>query len=236
MSTRTPELRSITAERISAAVTHAAVYQNAVDPVTAARIVQDSGTALITVAFARTTREEMAPDPIFRAMGDLDVIVYTLDAATLDVTIESVLAVVLTDLEWRTEFERVPSIVTDYEYLPAGEVDLAAARVRITCQWSEEYPPDLSSYADLSAVALTTVPAQLRGVGGAVVTESDPISGDLEVGTDLIVESEEEIAEPMPGHTLQSSFDPAGDVLELPETPDEPEGEPLETPNLERVQ
>jgi hypothetical protein len=236
MSTRTPELRAITAARITAAVASANVQQNGVDPATAARIVQDSGTALITVQFARIVRDEVSHDPVFRTTGDLDVIVYSLSVVALDAMIESVLAVVLTDIEWRSTFERVPAVVTEYEYLPAGDVDLAAARVRISCQWSEEYPGDLSSYGDLASVAVTTRPGHVRGAGGAVVTEVDPITADMEVGTDLVVESLDEIVEIESGHDVTSAFDPDGEIVVLPETPDEPDGEPYETPFLERLQ
>jgi hypothetical protein len=69
-----------------------------------------------------------------------------------------------------------------------------------------------------------------------VVTEVDPITADMEVGTDLVVESLDEIVEIESGHDVQSAFDPDGAIVELPETPDEPDGEPYETPNLERLQ
>lgn len=236
MSTRTPELRTLTANRIADVVSGVTVRENVVDPVTAGRIVQDSGVALITVAFSRVARDEVSHDPVFRVTGELDVIVYSLSPTLLDEIIETVLGVVLTDIAWRSTFERVPSIVTDYEYAAAGEVDVAAARVRVACQWSEEYPGDLVPYGDLDTVALTTRPGQMIGARGHVLFEADDVTGEIEVGTEILADVDDEVVQYPDDADVISPFDTDGEIVPLDETPDEPKGEPYATPDQTRTQ
>jgi hypothetical protein len=236
MSTRTPELRTLTASRITAAVSGVTVMDNAVDPITAARIVHDSRVAAVTVAFARVVREEMSHDPVFRAIGELDVIVYSLDTVLLDQVIESILGVLLTDIEWRSTFERVPSVVSDYEYVPAGDVDVSAARIRVSCQWSETYPGDLTPYGDLDTVAMTTRPGKMIGAAGHVLFETDDVTGEIEVGTDILADVDDEVVQYSDDADVISQFDADGEIIPLDEIPDEPKGEPYETPDQTRAQ
>lgn len=169
MSDRTPDLRQMTAARLLAAVPNATVIQNLVDPAKAVRILAQGKTTLVTVAFGRISRENISHAALFRASGELDVVVYALSPIVLDSTLVAVHEALLTDAAWLSTFESVDSLVTDYEYVDGGDVDVAAARVRIACQWSEDYLP---VFPDLDAVHIRFRIAQIVG-GEAILAEVD---------------------------------------------------------------
>ncbi|MGY6214985.1 hypothetical protein ACW73L_07475 [Methylolobus aquaticus] len=164
MSERTPELRTMTANRVRAVVPTANVVENLTDPVKAASIVAETKTTLVAIAFSRVERKLISSAAMFRAAGTLDVAICALSPEVLDETVLAVHAALLTDLAWVSEFEAIDSLVTDYEYVAAGNVDLALAYVRITCIWAETYTPTL---ADLESVHITTRVGTVRG--GATV-------------------------------------------------------------------
>jgi hypothetical protein len=169
MSDRTPDLRQMTAARLVAAVPTATVIQNLVDPAKAVRILAQGKTTLVTVAFGRIARENVSHTALFRVSGELDVVVYALSPLVLDSTLVAVHEALLTDASWLSTFEFVDSMATDYEYVDGGDVDVAAARVRITCQWSEDYLP---VFPDLDAVHIRFRVAEILG-GQTILAEID---------------------------------------------------------------
>jgi hypothetical protein len=169
MSDRTPDLRQMTAARLVAAVPTATVIQNLVDPAKATRILAQGKTTLITVAFGRIARENISHAALFRALGELDVVVYALSPLVLDSTLVAVHEALLTDAAWLSTFESVDSLATDYEYVDGGDVDVSAARVRVACQWSEDYQP---VFPDLDSVHIRFRIAQIVG-GESILAEID---------------------------------------------------------------
>lgn len=169
MSDRTPDLRQLTAARLAAAMPGAQVIMNLVDPVKATRILATTQQTLITVAFSRLNRQNVSHTALFRVSGELDVVVYALSPLVLDESLTTIHEALLTNAAWVSTFETVDALVTDYQYVDAGDVDVSAARVRIACEWSEDYQP---VFPDLDSVHIRFRIAQIVG-GQSILAEID---------------------------------------------------------------
>jgi len=63
--------------------------------------------------------------------------------SALDALVDSVLAVIFTDIAWQQQFEAVPQVQIAYDYDIAGDTNLAQAKIAIDVQYTDEYIVDI---------------------------------------------------------------------------------------------
>jgi hypothetical protein len=135
---RTPDIRLLTLAAMRSQIADAEIKDTKIDP---SKVLERPQ---ISVQNARVVREWKGHDFWYNVVGELDIIIESTDPVTTDELIKDVLDAVLCDPEWGMDYSRAPTMVTDYEYTDEGDIDVCAARIRMSVEWQEQYPPRLT--------------------------------------------------------------------------------------------
>lgn len=161
----------------------AQVYRVPIDPVTVDKLPAAS------VVIPRVLRRWKGHDYTLDVEADLEITLMVAQSEgydeTLDTWVQSTLNALLTAPRFDANVEDVPEIREERFYTPGGNVNIAAARLSLSCHFAERYPAEIANNT-LDTVGLTVA----GEIGGVDLPDLAATLTDLDTGTPSAVPAE----------------------------------------------